>query len=135
MMGFPGHPPPMGMMPPMDRPPGPAGEPPPMEAPVLLQRRKLAPAVEGEAPKMAGPKVLEATCLRGRELRWQPWPEVGQFNEDWHALTMRWGLRGELFVLLRKRETGETRVCAAEVQQPLEKWPILNASHTGPKRA
>merc|ERR1719271_1822159 len=114
-------------MPPMDRPPAPGGEiAPPVEAPVLLQRRKLAPPVEGEAPKMAGPKVLEATALRGRELRWQPWPEVGTFNEEWHALPMRWGLRGELFVLLRKRETGETRVCAAEVNQPLEKWPVLN---------
>lgn len=128
--------PPMGMPPPQARPPFPgddsAGS---VESPVLLQRRKLAPAVEGEAPKMAGPKVLEATCLRGRELRWQPWPEVAQFNEDWHALPMRWGLRGELFVLLRKRETGETRVCAAEVSLPLEKWPVLNASHTGPRTA
>merc|ERR1719272_2847473 len=115
------------------RPPGPADDP--VEAPVLLQRRKLAPAVEGETPKMAGPKILEATSLRGRELRWQPWPEVAQFNEDWAALPMRWGLRGELFVLLRKRETGETRVCAAEVGQPLEKWPVLNATNSGPRKA
>merc|ERR1719149_338200 len=114
-------------------PPGPEADV--VEAPVLLQRRKLAPPVEGEAPKMAGPKILEATSLRGRELRWQPWPEVAQFNEDWAALPMRWGLRGELFVLLRKRETGETRVCAAEVSLPLEKWPVLNASHTGPRTA
>merc|ERR1719253_2376139 len=127
MMGFPG-PPPMQGMPPM-RPPGGGDElPPPVEAPVLLQRRKLVPPVEGEAQKMENKKVLEATCLRGRELRWQPWPEVGQFNEDWHALPMRWGLRGELFVLLRKRETGETRVCAAEVQLPVDKWPVLSSS-------
>merc|ERR1719424_473345 len=134
MMDFP-RPPFMQGMPPM-RPPGPGDElPPPVEAPVLLQRRKLMPPVEGEAQKMESKKVLEDACLRGRELRWQPWPEVGQFNEDWHALPMRWGLRGELFVLLRRRETGETRVCAAEVSLSLEKWPVLNSSHTGPKTA
>merc|ERR1719506_1785039 len=127
------YPPPPGAMPPMHRPPGPEADP--VEAPVLLQRRKLAPPAEGEPPKLVGSKVLEATALRGRELRWQPWPEVGQFNEDWHAVPMRWGLRGELFVLLRKHQTGETKVCAAEVNLPLEKWPVLNASHTGPKTA
>uniref|UniRef100_A0A7S4SM47 RRM domain-containing protein n=1 Tax=Alexandrium monilatum TaxID=311494 RepID=A0A7S4SM47_9DINO len=119
--------------PPQMRPP-----PPPefmaVEAPVLLQRRRLAPppgeeAEEGESPKLelTGPKILEATCLRGRELRWQPWPDVTKFNEEWKALPLRWGLRGELFVLLQRRDSGEARVCGAEVHLPLEKWPVLNA--------
>lgn len=135
MMNFP-PPPHMGELPPMRPPPG-AEFPPPVEAPVLLQRRKLLSAekIDGEVAAMAPQKVLEATCLRGRELRWQPWPEVAPFNEEWHALPMRWGLRGELFVLLRQRETGETKVCAAEVSSPLEKWPVLNASNKGPKTA
>eukprot|EP00927_Polykrikos_kofoidii_P016649 TRINITY_DN17534_c0_g1_i1.p1 TRINITY_DN17534_c0_g1~~TRINITY_DN17534_c0_g1_i1.p1 ORF type:complete len:1908 (-),score=371.19 TRINITY_DN17534_c0_g1_i1:105-5828(-) len=99
----------------------------PVEAPVLLQRRRFPRSGDAGTP---GPKVVEATALRGRELRWQPWPEVSKFNEEWHVLPMRWGLRGELFVLLRKKETGETRVCAAEVHLPVEKWPVLS-SNTG----
>lgn len=37
----------------------------------------------------------QATSLRGRELRWQPWPDVGQFNGEWKVIPLRWGLRGE----------------------------------------
>jgi len=102
------------------------------EAPVFVQRRTPAASVaaEGEKDKEAasssGPKVLEATCLRGQELRWQPWPEVGKFNEEWGVVPLRWGLRGELFVLLRRRDTGELRVCAADVHRPVEKWPVLS---------
>ncbi|CAE8585175.1 unnamed protein product [Polarella glacialis] len=129
-----GPPPPMGI--PMGPPMGPpmAGPPPPeppVEAPVLLMRRKLAPPQDGQPPTMIGEKVCEATSLRGRELRWQPWPEVTKFNGDWKVTPLRWGLRGELFVLLRRRNTGEIRVCAAEVQQPMEKWPMLYGGAAG----
>ncbi|CAE8738923.1 unnamed protein product, partial [Polarella glacialis] len=102
-----------------------------IEAPVLLMRRKLAPPQDGQPPTMIGEKVCEATSLRGRELRWQPWPEVTKFNGDWKVTPLRWGLRGELFVLLRRRNTGEIRVCAAEVQQPMEKWPMLYGGAAG----
>ena len=123
-----------GPLPEFHRPPPPPPPPPPLLAaeleldePVLMMRRKRAPpAADGQASSgLAGPKILEATCLRGRELRWMPWPDASAFNEAWQVVPLRWGLRGELFVLLRSRETGETRVCAAEVQQPLEKWPVL----------
>jgi len=100
-----------------------------VEAPVLLQRQGLASgksADDKSSPlELTGPKVLEATCLRGRELRWQPWPEVTKFNEEWKATPLRWGLRGELFVLLQQRESGDARVCAAEVHLPVEKWTVL----------
>eukprot|EP00929_Paragymnodinium_shiwhaense_P012415 TRINITY_DN1195_c0_g2_i1.p1 TRINITY_DN1195_c0_g2~~TRINITY_DN1195_c0_g2_i1.p1 ORF type:complete len:1778 (+),score=452.33 TRINITY_DN1195_c0_g2_i1:143-5476(+) len=121
--GWPHWPPP----PMMGQPPPGMGLPPPqevpVEAPVFIQRRQVPP--NGGAP---GPKLLEATCLKGRELRWQPWPDVTRFNEDWHILPLRWGLRGELFVLLRLRQTGETKVCAAEVHVPMEQWPVLSTS-------
>jgi len=93
------------MMPPMELP---------VEAPVLLQRR---------APGRG--KVLEATCLRGRELRWQPWPEVSKFNEDWKAVPIRWN-PNEMFMLLCNQ--GEVRVCAAQVHLPMERWPVLSTA-------
>ncbi|CAE7393093.1 Fubp1, partial [Symbiodinium microadriaticum] len=112
MMPHPYGPPPPHLM---HHPPhmGPAPEP-AVEAPVLLVRRKILEAEDGKPPELSKEKVIEATSLRGRELRWQPWPEVGKFNGDWKVTPLRWGLRGELFVLLRHRESGETRVCAAE---------------------
>eukprot|EP00438_Fugacium_kawagutii_P033890 Skav220979 [mRNA] locus=scaffold1541:29091:40106:+ [translate_table: standard] len=132
---FDGRPPPWPPVP--GRPPGPAApyapmphmhpmmHPPPeplVEAPVLLTRRKL------EDGELSDEKVIEATSLRGRELRWQPWPEVSKFNGEWKVVPLRWGLRGELFVLLRHRQSGETKVCAAEVQNSLEKWPVLHTN-------
>ncbi|CAE7852645.1 RPL4A [Symbiodinium sp. KB8] len=126
MMPHPYGPPPPHLM---HHPPhmGPAPEP-AVEAPVLLVRRKILEAEDGKPPELSKEKVIEATSLRGRELRWQPWPEVGKFNGDWKVTPLRWGLRGELFVLLRHRESGETRVCAAEVQSPVEKWPVLHTN-------
>ena len=140
--GHPGHPP----WPPMPgRPPGPASpygpmpphmhpmmHPPPepvVEAPVLLTRRTM------EDGELSSDKVIEATSLRGRELRWQPWPEVTGFNSDWKVIPLRWGLRGELFALLRHRQSGETKVCAAEVQHSLEKWPVLHTNSSSSKGA
>jgi len=125
-------PPPMDMGRPPPPPPNFAEAAAPMEAPVILVRRKLAQISEDpaddEKPKLSGPKVLEATALMGRELRWQPWPDVAKYNEEHKALPMRWGLRGELFFLLRRRDDGATRVCVGEVQLPLEKWPVLNSA-------
>merc|ERR1712176_97196 len=73
---------PWGPPPPMPAPMPPSAMPPQdavaVEAPVLLQRQRI-PQDGGTS----GPKVFEATCLRGRELRWQPWPDVSTFNEDW----------------------------------------------------
>merc|ERR1719330_1000946 len=97
-----------------------------------MERRRLekkggAEGEEAQELTLAGPKILEATCLRGRELRWQPWPETGKFNEEWAVVPMRWGHRGELFVLLQRRETGELRVCAADVHLPMERWPVLSS--------
>mmetsp|Transcript_15878 Transcript_15878/g.39720 ORF Transcript_15878/g.39720 Transcript_15878/m.39720 type:complete len:1963 (+) Transcript_15878:175-6063(+) len=115
-------------------PPEFAGPPPALEAPVMLVRRRLTsepgPDDSAETIKatLAGPKVLEGTALLGKELRWQPWPEVTKFNEEFKALPMRWGLRGELFCLLRMRSSGETRVCAAEVRLPLDRWPVLRTA-------
>lgn len=119
-----------GRPPPLLPPMGPIPEP-PVEAPVLLKRRKLEAVQDGEAPQLTGEKIMEVTSLKGRELRWQPWPEVSQFNADWKVTPLRWGLQGELFVLLRKRDTGETKVCAAEVQNPVEKWPVLFSDNSG----
>ena len=113
----------------MAGPPMPHMHPPPepmVEAPVILTRRRRREA-EGDA-ELSPEKITEATSLRGRELRWQPWPDVSKFNGEWKVIPLRWGLRGELFVLLRHRETGETKVCAAEVQSPLEKWPVLHSN-------
>jgi len=126
MMPHPYGPPPPHLM---HHPPhmGPAPEP-AVEAPVLLVRRRILEAEDGKPPELSKEKVIEATSLRGRELRWQPWPEVGKFNGEWKVTPLRWGLRGELFVLLRHRESGETRVCAAEVQSPVEKWPVLHTN-------
>merc|ERR1719387_3070901 len=110
------------------RPPGPPGADGSLDAPVLLTRRRLVPPPDGGEPEFVGPKVLEATSLRGRELRWQPWPDVAPFNEAWRATPMKWGTKGELFVLLKSRSGPETRVCAAEVHLPLESWPVLSTS-------
>lgn len=121
---FDGRPPPYG--PPGPPGPRPYGHIPPepiVEAPVILTRRRLE---DGEMVE----KVTEATCLRGRELRWQPWPEVSHFNGQWKVIPLKWGLRGELFVLLRHRQSGETKVAVAQVQSPLEKWPILHSNPT-----
>jgi len=148
---FDGKGPPMGMPPPGMGPPGmmgppgfgPPGMPPPpgmlggppavdpatFEAPVLMERMRLVPAGDGEDPEKlvaVGPKVFESTCLKGRELRWQPWPEATKFNEEWTVIPLRWGQRGELFALLQRRETGELRVCAADLHLPAEQWPILS---------
>lgn len=112
---------PMPHMPPhMHLPPEPV-----VEAPVLLTRRRLG---EHGHAELSGDKVVEVTSLRGRELRWQPWPDVSKFNGEWKVIPLRWGLRGELFVLLRHRTSGETKVCAAEVEKSLEKWPVLHSN-------
>lgn len=130
-----GPPPPYGPMPHMHGPP-PMMHPPPepvVEAPVILTRRRL---VEGDGPaELSNEKVTEATSLRGRELRWQPWPDVSNFNGEWKVIPLRWGLRGELFTLLRHRQSGETKVCAAEVQNSLEKWPVLHTNSTSSRSA
>jgi len=133
----------MGWPPMMDFPrlDGPPPRPPPLmehalvEAPVLVQRRRFAPKGEEGALVVEGPKILEATSLRGRELRWQPWPDVTQFNEEWKALPLRWGVHGALFVLLRHRNSGETRVCAAQVTIPMERWAVLYTSTSQSKTA
>ena len=121
----PGPPPygPVPHMPPMHAPPEPL-----VDAPVLLTRRRLVETTDGLNGQLSNDKVVEATSLRGRELRWQPWPEVSNFNGDWKVIPLKWGLRGELFVLLRHRTSGETKVCAAEVQNSLEKWPVLHSN-------
>jgi len=122
MPGIPGMPPPgmppmpppgFGMPPPgafpaMPRPPGPAQEI-VIEAPVFMTRQSLEKP-KGEEGAVGdeegddqgklvpcGPEILEATCLKGRELRWQPWPDVSKFNEEWSVVPLHWGaprLRG-----------------------------------------
>lgn len=102
-------------------------------APVLLRRCRAAVAEGEETADQASVEVLEATCLRGQELRWQPWPTASGFNAARSVIPLRWRAgaeRAELLVLLRERCSGDLKVCLAELGQPLERWPVLGTPAT-----